>query len=123
MWTQHWPLTELRIKGKEAGKIIVDSGGKHPCGSTSILYLPREKGGRGLRSVEQAFWDVPIFAVHEEVTANRVDARIIDKQTKRIITLITLTSENKSQYYTDVKMTSFLSNGHYSTANGQFPET
>ena len=28
---------------------------KHPCGSTSILYLAREKGGRGLRSVEQEY--------------------------------------------------------------------
>ena len=35
----------------------------------------------------QAFWDVPVSAVHEEVTANRVDARIIDHQTKRVITL------------------------------------
>ena len=59
MWTQHWPLTELRIKGREAGKVIVESGGKYPCDSTSILYLPREKAGKRLRSVEQAFWDVP----------------------------------------------------------------
>ena len=29
----------------------------------------------------QAFWDIPVFAVHEEVTANRVDARFIDHQT------------------------------------------
>ena len=35
----------------------------------------------------QAFWDVPVFAVHEEVTANRVDAWFIDHQAKRIITL------------------------------------
>ena len=35
----------------------------------------------------QAFWGVPVFAVHKEVTANRIDARIIDHQTKRIITL------------------------------------
>ena len=46
MWTQHWPLTELRKIDREARKIIVENGGKHPCGSTSILYLPREKGGR-----------------------------------------------------------------------------
>ena len=35
----------------------------------------------------RAFWDVPVFAVHEEVTANMVNARIIDHQTKRIISL------------------------------------
>ena len=32
----------------------------------------------------QGFWDVPVFAVHEEVTANRVDARIIEHQTKQM---------------------------------------
>ena len=35
----------------------------------------------------QVFWDVPVFALLEEVTENRVDVRIIDYQTKRIITL------------------------------------
>ena len=46
---------ELRKIDREARKIIVENGGKHPCGSTSILYLLREKGGRGLRSVEQEY--------------------------------------------------------------------
>ena len=46
MWTQHWPLAELRNIDREDRNIIVESGGKHPCGSTSILYLPIEKGGR-----------------------------------------------------------------------------
>ena len=55
MWTQHWPLTELRKIDREARKIIVENGGKHTCGSTSILYLPGEKGGRGLHSVEQEY--------------------------------------------------------------------
>ena len=55
IWTQHWPLTEMRKIDREARKIIVESGGKHPCGSTFILYLPREKGGRRLRSVEQEY--------------------------------------------------------------------
>ena len=35
----------------------------------------------------QAFWEVQVFAVREAVTANRVDARIINHQTKQIITL------------------------------------
>ena len=55
MWTQHWPLAELRKIDREARKIIIENGGRHPCGSTSILYLPREEGGRGLRSVEQEY--------------------------------------------------------------------
>ena len=52
MWTQHWPLSELRDVDRAALKIIVENGGKHPASLTSLLYLPREKGVRGLRSVE-----------------------------------------------------------------------
>ena len=52
MWTQHWPLSELRDVDRAARKIIVENGGKHPASLTSLLYLPKEKWGRGLRSVE-----------------------------------------------------------------------
>ena len=31
MWTQHWPLSELRDVDKAAWKIIVENGGKHPA--------------------------------------------------------------------------------------------
>ena len=55
MWTQHWPLSELRDADRAAQKIIVENGGKHPASLTSLLYLPREKGGRGLRSVEHEY--------------------------------------------------------------------
>jgi len=55
MWTQHWPVTDLKIIDRQARKIIVENGGKHPGGSTSLLYLPREKGGRGLRAVETEY--------------------------------------------------------------------
>ena len=41
-------------------QIIVDSGGKHPAGSTALLYLSRDKGGRGLRSVEQEYKNIKI---------------------------------------------------------------
>ena len=34
-----------------------------------------------------AFWDVPLFAEHQEVRANRVDARIINHESKQVITL------------------------------------
>ena len=47
MWTQHWPITGMKNVDREARKIIVENGGKHPCGSTALLYLPRERGGRG----------------------------------------------------------------------------
>ena len=55
MWIFHWSLTDLRNLDREARKIIVSSGGKHPLSSTALLYLAREKGGRGLRSVEDEY--------------------------------------------------------------------
>ena len=35
----------------------------------------------------QAFWDVPLFTAHQEVRAKRVDARIINHESKRVISL------------------------------------
>ena len=55
MWTQHWPITELRVVDREARKIIHENGGKHPLSSTAVMYLPRHLEGRGLRSVEQEY--------------------------------------------------------------------
>ena len=55
MWTQHWPITELRVIDRETRKIICENGGKHPLCSTAIMYLAREKGGSGLRSVEREY--------------------------------------------------------------------
>ena len=55
MWTQHWPITELRAIDREVRKIICENGGKHPSSSTAIMYLVREKGGSGLRSVEREY--------------------------------------------------------------------
>ena len=55
MWTQHWPVIDLKIVDREARKIIVENGRKHPGGSTALLYLPRAKGGRGLRAVETEY--------------------------------------------------------------------
>ena len=52
MWTQHRTLSELRDVDIAARKIIVENDGKHPASLTSMLYLPRGKGGSGLRSVD-----------------------------------------------------------------------
>ena len=35
----------------------------------------------------QAFWDVPLFAEHQEVRANRVYACVINHESKRVVTL------------------------------------
>ena len=53
MRTQHCSITELRDIDREARKIVVQNGGKHPCGSTSLMYLPRDKGGTCTRSRER----------------------------------------------------------------------
>ena len=33
----------------------------------------------------QAYWDIPVFAVSEQVRQNRVDARLIDHEKKRVL--------------------------------------
>ena len=55
MWTQRWPITELRVIDREARTIICENGGKHPLSSTAIMFLAREKRGRGLRLVERKY--------------------------------------------------------------------
>ena len=51
MWTQHWPLTEIKKVDRDARKLWSRMVGNQ-CGSTALLYLPQCKGGRALRSVE-----------------------------------------------------------------------
>ena len=34
---------------------MVENGGKHPAGSSALLYLPRAVGGRGMKSVETVY--------------------------------------------------------------------
>ena len=52
MWTQQWPLGELQSTDRETRKLIVRMVGD-TLSSTAVLDLPRDKGGRGLKSVEQ----------------------------------------------------------------------
>ena len=62
MWTKHWPITELKQIDREARKIVLENGGKHPCGSTSLLYLSRDKGARGLLSIETEYKETKVKA-------------------------------------------------------------
>ena len=41
MWTQQWPMTELKKLHREARNIVVENGGKHHSRSTAILYMSR----------------------------------------------------------------------------------
>ena len=52
MWTQVWPITELQRLDRESRKIMVENGGKHPLGTSDLLYLPRKVEGRGFKSIE-----------------------------------------------------------------------
>ena len=55
MWTQVWPITELQRIDRENRKIMVENGEKHPLGSTELLYLPRNTGVRGMKSLEAEY--------------------------------------------------------------------
>ena len=55
MWTQQWPATELKKIDRKARNTVVENGGKHPGGSTAITFMPREKGGGGLRSIDEEY--------------------------------------------------------------------
>ena len=55
MWMQVWPITELQRLDRESRKIMVENGGKHPLGTSDLLYLPTKVGGRGLKSIEAEY--------------------------------------------------------------------
>ena len=38
-WIRQWPVTKLKNLEREARKIVVENGGKHPSGSTAIVYM------------------------------------------------------------------------------------
>ena len=35
----------------------------------------------------EAFWDIPIYAEHKEVSANRIDARLVSHERKEVCTI------------------------------------
>ena len=57
MPTQRWPMSELQRIDREVRKGMVENGGKHPAGSSALLYLPRAVRGssRGMKSVETVY--------------------------------------------------------------------
>ena len=52
-----------------------------------IWYSPVRPKPIYENSYAQAFWDVPLFAEHNEVRANRVDARVINHKLRSVVTL------------------------------------
>ena len=55
MWTQQWPIMDIQEIERKARKFATNNVGRHPCGSNAILYLPRDKGGRGLCLVQMEY--------------------------------------------------------------------
>ena len=57
----HWPVTtQLKELDRMLRKILNDTKAKHPASSNELLYFPRTKGGRGLKSVEQVYKETKI---------------------------------------------------------------
>ena len=50
-------------------------------------YLPVKPKPKYASEDVTSYWDVPVFAKHQEDKSNRVDARIYQQQTKQVITL------------------------------------
>ena len=48
-------MSKLQRINRDVRKVIVENGGKHPTGSSALLYVPRAVGGRGMKSVETAY--------------------------------------------------------------------
>jgi len=63
MTTLCWPIMELERLDRESRTVILENTGKHPLGSTAMMYLPRTLGGRGLNSVEREHNQEKIKAV------------------------------------------------------------
>ena len=48
-----WTQDELKCIDRKTRKLITINRALHPRANASRLYLPRNEGGRGLRSVEE----------------------------------------------------------------------
>ena len=61
----HWPVNDLKELDRMLRKILNDTKAKHPASSNELLYFPRTKGGRVLKSVEQVYKETKIkIALH-----------------------------------------------------------
>ena len=37
MWTQQWPVMDIQEINRKARKIVIENGGRHPCGLRSVV--------------------------------------------------------------------------------------
>ena len=55
MWTEKFCLNDLRIMDTEVRKIMNRNKSKYELQMNAILYVPRSKGGRGLKNIEDCY--------------------------------------------------------------------
>ena len=63
-------------------------------------YSPSEPRPVNQNDQAQAFWDVPVYADHVTVRANRVDARIVDS-TATSVTLLEMSCQGDQELWED----------------------
>ena len=63
MWTADWPIEHLRELDRSTRQIMNDNKAKHKHESTSLLYLPVGKGGKGMQELE-TLYKTKIKTVH-----------------------------------------------------------
>ena len=39
LWTQQWPIMAIQVIDRKARNIVIENGGRYPCGSNAIFYL------------------------------------------------------------------------------------
>ena len=56
-------------------------------------------------TTSEAFWDIPIYAEHNEVRANRIDARLVSHERKEVYTIEMSCPWNESRSKKDEEKT------------------
>ena len=76
-----WTKAELKEVDTETRKLLTLHKAHHPRASTARLYLPREEGGRGLQSVEQAIQeDIRSIVEYLENSKETLLKKVIDEK-------------------------------------------
>ena len=77
MWSQRINITDLRKIDVAVRSIINDVYTKHKNQMNSILYLPRNYGGRGLLSVEIMYKETKLKSLAKIVTSRDPRIRLV----------------------------------------------
>ena len=64
MWTADWPIEHLRELDRSTRQLMNDNKAKHKHESNSLLYLPVDKGGKGMQELETLYKTTKIKTAH-----------------------------------------------------------